>query len=101
MRMITCMCGHPKDAVTCQKIELTAQEKKVLIDQGRTPPDTLYYCPPCYKLLQHPEHGPILMRGIFEQQLRQAGVSNAKQLADKYYTRLKELQREAKHGPTS
>lgn len=99
--IIRCMCGFPKEAASCEAIELTAYEKKTLIDQGQEPPDKCYYCPPCHRVLQHPEHGPVLMRGIFENQMRQAGVPNAKQLADKYYQKLKEMQRKAKHGTQS
>jgi len=103
MAMIKCMCGYDKSSGDCKAIHLTAAEKKNMIEQGQTPIDTAYYCPPCLRLIEDPEQGPKFMRGVAEQQLRQAGVpsTKAKDLADNYYKKLKELQRKAKHGTHS
>jgi hypothetical protein len=97
------MCGYAKDKSDCKGIKLTAQEKKMLLDQGQEPQDEYFYCAPCLRLLNDPKQGPQFMRGLFEQQLRQSGVpgGQATKLADKYYSKLIELQRKAKHGTSS
>lgn len=100
MGIVKCACGYDKDRETCKSIALTAAEKKQLIEQGRDPQDEYFYCPPCLRILQDPEQGPLFMRGTYERQLRDLGVPSirAKALADKYYRKLKELQRTRGYG---
>lgn len=84
---VKCMCGYDKEREQCTAIRLTTAEKKQLLEQGQSVPSELFYCPPCLRVLQDPEQGPKLMRGVREQMLLASGVpkKRATELADEFY----------------
>jgi hypothetical protein len=99
---VKCMCGYEKEREHCTVIRLSTEEKKQLLAQGHSAPSELFYCPPCLRVLQDPEQGPKLMRGVREQMLLASGVpkQQAKELADEFYEGLLQ-QTKNTHGPKS
>lgn len=79
--MSNCMvCGTPGKREDQHIVSLTESERQLLNE-----PLTEYqYCEPCWKILSNPATAPALMSGIARHRLRQAGVDNADQLADKF-----------------
>lgn len=84
---VKCMCGYTRERGSCTVIRLTAEEQKQLPE----PVAEIYYCPPCLRVIQDPEQGPKLMRGVREQMLLASGVpkKRAAELADDFYEGLK------------
>jgi hypothetical protein len=74
------VCGTKGERKEQHIIELTEAER-TLLSESRT---EYVYCRPCWKVLSNPATAPALMSGIARHQLRQAGVDNADQLADKF-----------------
>lgn len=97
MAAVKCMCGYEKERANCTVIKLTADEKRQLLAQGQEAPAECYYCPPCLRVVQDPEQGPKLMRGIREQMLLAAGVpkKRATELADEFYEELLQRTKQA------
>lgn len=91
------VCGQDRPG---KRVDLTAEEQALYLKQGAEAKEAYFYCHPCWRILSNPERGPLLMRGLFERQLRAAGVPNPGEMADKYYRKLKELQRSSTHGKT-
>ena len=82
------LCGRPWPRDKCHIIKPTAQEVAVIEAQGQKALEEYIHCNPCWKVLSDPASGPAIMRGLFEQGLRMAGVVDAEQRADKYYGEL-------------
>jgi hypothetical protein len=76
-----------------------AQEATLIKRSSGVVPDEFVYCRQCWKLLSHPQIAPKLMRDAAERQMLKYGCSavKARQLADKYFTQLIEIQRERHH----
>lgn len=84
--MVTCLvCKREWPRDDCRIIVLTEQEKNDLRGQGLESLDEYPYCGPCWKTISNPVTGPALLRGIFEESLRQLGVPRAEEMANKYH----------------
>jgi hypothetical protein len=99
LEKVTCMCGHTFYAHECIKVNLTDPERESLRSMGvDSPPSELYYCKPCWSLLNNPERASQLMKGMAQQYLQQMGVppQEAEQKAEAYRQKLLQRAREAK-----
>lgn len=88
---VTCVCGYPKEDSECEVVEVTAEERRVLLEEGKKPESKYYWCKPCHRALADPETMARFMRNSYEQQLRQLGVPQPRQKADEYHQKLLEL----------
>ena len=89
MEKVRCgVCSRLRDLNSCEIVVLTDEEKKAIRASGAEPQDEYHYCRPCWKNLANPVSGPAFMKGIFQIRLRQLGVANAEQLANKYHAGL-------------
>jgi hypothetical protein len=84
-RKIKCgVCGYKKFPHDIHTIELTTAEKRAL----QEPVEKLHYCIPCWKILNDPVRGPVLMKGLVQVWLKTAGHPDAERLATQYYEKL-------------
>lgn len=100
MTLKTCMvCERPYPRERCTIIELTPAEEAVLAKRGTKIPEEFVYCARCWGIIKDPEIGPRLLRDTAERQMLKLGVAaaRAQKIADRYYTRLRELQRQRHH----
>lgn len=99
MMKICGVCERPHPEANCQIFELTAEEEAALVKRGLEPPAEFVYCKACWALIKDPETGPRLMRGTAERQMLRLGVNplRARKIADRYFNRLVELQRNRHH----
>ena len=74
------ICSGERNRTACQVIKLTPAEKAAT----QNPLDEYVYCNPCWKIMKNPATASDLMSGIMLMHLQRLGVSNAKELADKY-----------------
>jgi len=65
-------------------IKLTAQEREFLLKSGSKPLEQYTYCKPCWRILSDPATAPDFISGLVHLNLRKIGVSNAKDLAERY-----------------
>ena len=82
------VCKRDRD--NCKVFQLTEAEREAfgkLSDKGLT---EVAYCQPCWKTLSNPVSGPAFLKGLFQTQLKQLGVSNAEALASKFHVKLLE-----------
>jgi hypothetical protein len=85
----TCqLCGREWPRDKCHIIEPTAEEVAQIEEQGQEALEEYIHCEPCWKVLSNPASGPAVLRGLFEQGLRAAGVQDAEERADKYHGEL-------------
>lgn len=80
-----CVCNRNRPRPDCEVVVLTEQEKEAVQKMGQTPEEEYVYCRPCFRILSNPETGAQLIKGVLQVQLRQSGVANAEQLANRYY----------------
>jgi hypothetical protein len=96
---VTCMCGQTFYDHECVKVKLTDPERDSLRQRGVDPPPSeLYYCKPCWSLLNNPERASQLMKGMAQQYLQHMGIPyhEAEQKAEAYRQKLLQKAREAK-----
>jgi hypothetical protein len=74
------VCGSEKSREDMHVITLTEAERQLLAESR----EEYVYCQPCWRVLSDPATAPALMSGIARHRLRQAGVDNADQLANKF-----------------
>ena len=85
----TCqLCGRRWPRDKCHIIKPTAEEVAQIEGQGQEALAEYIHCNPCWEVLSDPAGGPAVMRGLFEQGLRAAGVVDAEERADKYHGEL-------------
>lgn len=80
--------------------ELTPSEEAVLVKRGAANlPVEFVYCQHCWNIIKDPQAGPRLMRDAAERQMLRLGVAapRAQAAADRYYSKLVQLQRERHH----
>lgn len=83
-----------------KRLKLTTDEIAfALINTASEPPEQFVYCKPCFRILQDPLAGAELLKGSFLFNLREAGVPNADELADRYFKML--IKKTAGKGPLS
>lgn len=80
-----CVCSQPFD--TGRSFEITAEEKAAF-PPGDDIPERVHYCSSCLRIMEDREAGAQLLKGLYEMQLRQRGVRNAKQLAETFHASL-------------
>lgn len=85
MKLTCCVCSRQREEDACVTLRLTEAEKKHLAAAGEPPVEYLSYCRPCYRTLSDREAGAQLMKGVVQIRLREAGIQNAEQLAEKFY----------------
>lgn len=96
----TCLiCRRDHAEETCEIFTLAAWQEALLLKNGAILPDEFVYCSKCWTLMSHPQIAPKLMRDAAERQMLKGGLTpvKARQMADKFFTRLVELQRERHH----
>lgn len=95
-RTVCMVCERPQPRDRCTIIELTPAEEAVLVKRGVQIPGEFVYCNRCWGIIKDPEVGPRLMRDTAERQMLKLGVAGARaqRIADRYYKRLVELQRQ-------
>jgi hypothetical protein len=87
MKAECCICHRPHDK--CEVVVLTSDEKAVLRTSGwSNVPDSLAYCPPCWKITTDKERGAQFMRGLGEATLRRYGVVDAEGRASQFHKAL-------------
>lgn len=74
------VCGAPGKRESQHIIVLTEAERILLAESQ----EEYVYCQPCWRILSDPATAPALMSGIARHRLRQSGVDNADQLAEKF-----------------
>lgn len=85
----TCgVCSIRRERADCHVVELTDEEVRSLTNAGLKPEKELFYCKPCWKTLTDPKTAPMVMKGLFQMRLRQLGVSNSEEIANRYYAGL-------------
>lgn len=84
------ICGVGRPRGSCHVIQLTAEEKADLRRNGQKPQNEYIYCKPCWRTLSNPVTGPSVMKGLVQARLRQLGVDDAGDIAQRYYNRLVE-----------
>lgn len=85
-----CVCGR-KNLMESERKFLKLSTDEIafaLINTVTEPPEQYVYCKPCFRLLQDPLAGAELLKGSFLFNLREAGVPNADDLADRYFKML-------------
>lgn len=82
------LCGRRWPRDECHIIKPTAEEVAQIEGQGQQALEEYIHCDACWKVLSNPASGPAVMRGLFEQSLRSAGVVDAEERADKYHEEL-------------
>lgn len=94
---VVCQRSHPQER--CTTFELTPSEEAILVKRGVALPDEFVYCNQCWSIIKDPEAGPRLMRDTAERQMLKVGVAapRAREIADRYYTRLVDLRRQRHH----
>ena len=74
------MCG--RDFTVGTRFDLTSEEKLAI---GPDAPDHVDYCAPCLRVAQNLQQGAQLIKGRYEQSLRQQGVPNASGIAAAFH----------------
>jgi len=92
------ICGQERDRDKCHIVVLTDLERKQILDTGQEPLDEYAYCKPCWRTMSNKATGTALMKGLFQIRLRQLGVPNAEQVAQKYHDDL--VRMSAKEKPS-
>lgn len=85
-----CVCGRENLMESERKLlKLTTEELAfAIVNTASEPPEHYAYCKPCFRILQNPLAGAELLKGSFLFNLREAGVPNADELADRYFKML-------------
>jgi hypothetical protein len=78
-----CMCG--REFPVGKSFTLTEAERALM---GPNPPTEVHYCKPCLGVAENLQQGSQILRGLFERNLRAAGVPNATAMADLFHKRL-------------
>ena len=83
MAKVCCVCQKPFEEGG-KVFTLTAAEKKAI---GKNASDEVAYCSACIKVMEDPHAGAQLLKGMYEMQLREAGVpeSSLQRLASRFY----------------
>ena len=93
MDKCTCgVCGRKSAREYCHIIKLTEAEREQLLSQiepEEVEPEKEYiFCKPCWTTLSDPEAGPMYGKGLIQQRLRQFGVGNAEEIANRFHAKL-------------
>ena len=78
------ICGASRPRGSCHIITLSDEERATL---GTTRRECVY-CKPCWRTLSDPAGGTAYTKGMLTMWLRQLGVGNAEELAERYTNRL-------------
>lgn len=80
-----CVCAAAWEEAKMTKVVLTEVERAYVRAVQGEDTEQYLYCPPCWGLLNQKAQAAALVRGVTEMQLRQAGRSDAREVADKLH----------------
>jgi hypothetical protein len=78
-----CVCNHA--FVNGKTFTLTAEERASI---GPQAPEQVDYCSACLNVFEDRDSGAQLLKGLYEMQLRQHGVPNARERSEKFHAKL-------------
>lgn len=74
-----CVCTQDREGG--ETFHLTAEEKAAI---GPEAVGSLYYCQPCLKIMHDRQKGAQLLKGLHEMRLRELGVVEAEEIANRF-----------------
>lgn len=80
---VCCVCQQEREGG--EVFILTDEERSAI---GPEAPEELYYCRPCLRVMQDRQGGAELLKGLYEMNLREAGVADPQRFAERFHATL-------------